>query len=65
MNFVYHSGDPKKGEIYTVVERGVGILARRQSGGKLGIMGAIYLTGIYGVEDNKGLVLGFRISLLT
>ena len=49
---------PKKGEICTVVERGVGILARGQSGGKLGKMGAIYLTAIYGVADNKRLVWG-------
>jgi hypothetical protein len=52
------TGDPKRGKILTVVARGVGILARPQSGGKPGIMGAIYLTSIYGVADNKGLFWG-------
>ena len=52
------TGDPKRGKILIVVARGVGILARPQSGGKLGIMGAIYLTAIYGVADNKGLFWG-------
>ena len=45
-----------------MVERGVGILARPQSGGKPGIMGAIYLTvfkawqtirGLFGVPDKS------------
>ena len=40
------------------MKRGVGILARPQSGGKLDIMGAIYLTAIYGVADNEGLFRG-------
>ena len=63
-NFVYHVGDPKRGQIYNVVARGVGILARPQSGGKLVKMGPIYLTSIYAVADNKGLFLGVPVSLL-
>ena len=56
---------PEKGRNFHRVEWGLGILARPQSGGKLGIMGAIYLTAIYAVTDNKGLFWGVPVSLLT
>jgi hypothetical protein len=63
-NFVYHYREPKRAKSRLRLIRGVGILARPQSGGKLGKMGAIYLTSICGVADNKGLFYGVPVSLL-
>ena len=50
--------ETQKGAKFRPRLKGVGILARPQSGGKLGKMGAIYLTAIFGVADNKGLFWG-------
>lgn len=57
-NFVYHPLETKGNKFTPWLRRGVGILARPKSGGKLAVFTPIYLTSVRRVAENDGL---FRV----
>ena len=58
-NFVYHPLENQKGTKFTPrLRRGVRILARPKSGGKLAVFAPIYLTSVRAVAENDGLFVG-------